>query len=219
MSHSFTFKKETSATLAHFNESVQMSVSVPAMAPFNIDFNAIRRAYSQLFAIPNEKVLDQLERVIDLSIKTLCFSVRMILKKADTAEHELDKIMHALLVVNELPMLEDPKYMDDCAKMFYATMSELPSAASVKIVRLWSRWHGDELRIFLNRMQQYITVCIISKDLGDESNRNNEDDDDESGNESDRNRLHKHEGLTGAVGCMKLIYYASVLGKLTLRYF
>ena len=137
----------------------------------------------------------------------------MILKKAETtSESDLVKIMHALLIVNELPMLEDPKYMDQCARIFYTTFSELPTRASVKIVQLWSKWTSDELKIFLDKLQQYITVCIISKNLEEEPNRNDEDDEDDDPM-SDKNCLHNNEGISGAVGCLKLLYYASALGE------
>ena len=205
LSQSFTFKKEP-------HDVVQMSTTMPSMPPFNIDFNSLRRSFSQLFAISNEKALDELEKKLDFSVKTLCFSVRMLLKRAETSEQELVKIMHALLVVNELPMLEDPKYMEESAKVFYATFSELPSAAAAKIVRLWSRWHADELRIFLNRLQQYITVCVISKNMDEDASHNDENDEDEE--REDKNCLHNSEGISGAVGCLKFIYYASVLGML-----
>ncbi len=124
----------------------------------------------------------------------------------------MDQILHSLLVVNELPILEDPKYMDRCAKIFYATFAELPDTASVKVVRMWSKWSNDELRIILEKMQQYITVCAISKNLDEESNNRANDEDDEDSNENGRNCLHKSEGIAGAVGCMRFIYYASILG-------
>lgn len=136
----------------------------------------------------------------------------MTLKKSDLGEEEMNQILHSLLVVSELPILEDPKYMDRSAKIFYATFSEVPDAHGVKIVRMWSKWQTDELRILLDKMQQYITVCAISKNLDEESqNRANEDEEDEV-NESEKNCLHKSEGIAGAVGCMRFIYYASLLG-------
>ena len=119
----------------------------------------------------------------------------MTIKKNEINETEMNEILHSLLVVNELPILEDPKYMDRSAKIFYATMSELPDKDSVKIVRMWSKWQTDELKILLDRLQQYITVCAISKNLDEESNNRANDEDEEDANENDRNCLHKSEGL------------------------
>jgi ubiquitin-protein ligase E3 A len=188
---------------------IEMSKTMPCAPPFNIDFNSIRRSYSLLFAIPNESVIEEMEKAIDFSVSTLCVSIRMMLKKNELKESELDQISHALLVVNELPMLEDPKYMDKCAKIFYSAMSELPAKASVKIVRMWSLWSADELKIFLNRLQQFITITVISKQL-EEPNLDNDDEEEEEENE--RICLHKNEGVSGAVGCLRLIFYASILG-------
>lgn len=149
LSRSFCFKDATAAS--------QMSQTMPSMPPFNIDFASMRRAYSLLFAgqSVHQAVIDELEKCLDLAVYALCFNVRMLLKPgAPTAlsEQDLEQILHAILVVNELPLLEDPKYMDRCAKIFYATISELPVSESVKLVRLWSKWHSDELRVYLNKV-------------------------------------------------------------------
>lgn len=189
----------------------QISHTMPCIQPFNIDFNSIRRSYSLLFGISNESVVEELEEAIDHAVYALCISIRMIIKKNEINELEMNQILHSLLVVNELPILEDPKYMDRSAKLFYATMSELSNESSVKIVRMWSLWQTDELKIYLNRLQQYITVCAISKNLDEESNNQNDDDDDET-NENEQYCLHKSEGISGAVGILRFIYYASMLG-------
>ncbi len=205
LSISFTFKPD-----AQKSEQTQ---SMPCIAPFNIDFQSVRRSYSLIFGISSESVLQELEEAIDHAVYALCMSIRMIIKKNDVQESEMNQILHALLVCNELPILEDPKYMDRSAKIFYATMSELPVEHSVKIVRMWSMWHTDELKIFLNKLQQYITVCAISKNLDEESNNNrNQDDEDDENNENEQNCLHKSEGIAGAVGILGLIYHASILG-------
>jgi len=208
LSISFQFKKD---------KKIEISQTMPCIPPFNIDFNSVRRSYSLLFGLAAESVVEELEDAIDHAVYALCISIRMLMKKNDLTELEMNQMLHSLLVVNELPILEDPKYMDRSAKIFYSTMSELPVEASIKIVRLWSMWNGDELKIFLNRLQQYITVCAISKNLDEESNnnqrnQNNEDDDDDETNENEQNCLHKSEGISGAVGILRLIYYASVLG-------
>ncbi len=162
--------------------------------------------------ISNESVTEMLEEALDHAVYALCISIKLTLKKGDVSEIEMNQILHSLLVVSELPLLEDPKYMDRCAKIFYATFGEIPDSASVKVVRMWSKWSNDELRILLEKMQQYITVCAISKNLDEETNNRANDEDEEDANESDRNCLHKSEGIAGAVGCMRFIYYASILG-------
>jgi ubiquitin-protein ligase E3 A len=222
LSASFTFKIDkkssiiatltTPTTSKQSDEQIKMSSTMPTIPPFRIDFNSLRRSYSLLFGISNDLVQEELEKAIDLSVYALCVSIRMIIKKPEIKDDELNQILHSLLVVNELPLLEDPKYMDKCAKIFYATVSELPLNACVKIIQLWSHWQADELKIFLNRLQQYITVCVISKNLDEDNNRNSNDDEDDELSENERNCLHKHEGITGAVSFLRLIYYASILG-------
>jgi hypothetical protein len=184
--------------------------TMPTIEPFDIDISSARRSYSILFNMIPEELLEELEKSFDSAVYTLCASVRMLFKKSsEISEPDMNEIIHSMLIINELPLLDDPRYMDRCSKMFYTTMSELPLNACAKIVRLWSRWHADELRVYLNRIQQYITVCVISKNLDEEPNQSDENDEDSI--DSD-NSLHKHEGITGAVGCLRLIFYASILG-------
>lgn len=52
---------------------------------------------------------------------------------------------------------------------------------------------------------------MISKNLDEENNRNMNDDDDDL-NENEKTCLHRNEGIAGAVGYLRLIYYASIMG-------
>lgn len=204
LSQSFTYDDS--------QKKIEISTTMPSIPPFNIDFNAVRRSYSLLFGIANEGIVERLEETLDHAVYALCVSIRMILKKNDISETEMNQILHSLLVVNELPILEDPKYMDRCAKIFYATFSELPDKSSVKIIQMWSKWQTDELKIILDKLQQYITVCAISKNLDEESNNRANENEEDDINESEKNCLHKSEGIAGAVGVMRYIYYASLIG-------
>ena len=128
---------------------------MPSIPPFDIDFDAVRRSFTLLLGL---EAVDELEDALDHAVYALCISIKMVLKRKrsrdDGEDTEMNEMLHALMIVNELPILEDPRYMDRCAKIFYSTMSELPVDASVKIVRMWSTWHTDELSILLNRSQQ-----------------------------------------------------------------
>ena len=164
LARSFRFKS-SSDVAAH------MSNSMPCAPPFNIDFNSLRRAYMLLFGGQSSPqstaatavstiVIDELEKCLDMAVYALCFKIRMTLKNAASttanatpmSDTDLTEILHALLIVNELPLLEDPKYMDRCAKIFYATINELPVSGAAMIARLWSKWHGDELKVYLNKV-------------------------------------------------------------------
>jgi hypothetical protein len=193
------------------NESLELKYdTMPTIEPFDIDLGSARRSYSILFNMIPDELMEELEKSFDSAVYTLCASVRMLFKKSsEISQNDVNEIIHSMLIINELPLLDDPRYMDRCSKMFYTTMSELPLDACAKIVRLWSKWHADELRIYLNRIQQYITVCVISKNLDEEPNQSDENDED---NIDSENCLHKHEGITGAVSLLRLIFYASVLG-------
>ncbi len=92
------------------------SKTIPSVAPFKIDFTSTRTAISTLYAL-NALVIEELELILDISIMTLCMSIRMSLKKSDTSQDELNEMLHALLIVNELPIIENPQYMEKCVKV------------------------------------------------------------------------------------------------------
>jgi ubiquitin-protein ligase E3 A len=172
---------------------------------FNIDFESIRRTYAMLNSL---SIADDLAKSLNNAITTICNVIKLTLSyKKDISDHEMNEILHSLLIINELPLLDDPAYMDLSAKYFYSTISELPDSANAKLVRLWSKWSVDDLRSFLNRVQQYITLCVISRNLDENSDESSGDD---SNNET--SALHKNIGVTGAVNVVRLIYYASILG-------
>ena len=211
---SFNLKRDEASdtvSAAEVKTATPVTSRMPCIAPFNIDFDSLRRSVQLLFSLDDEASCEEMEKTIDGAIYALCVSIRMTVKKKETDEYEINKILNSLMIVNELPILDDPKYMDRCAKMYYATISELPVQHSAKIVRMLAGWHTDELCTVLNKLQQYITVCVISKTLDEDNNRNNEEDDENSDN-NERYCLHKSEGISGAVGFLRLLYYASVYG-------
>ena len=201
---SFKFEKDKNGKI-----KTGMSETMPCIPPFNIDYNSLRRSFSILFnSLSNEILSDEIENTINASVITLCYGIKMALSKGKLNDEELEEILHALLVVHELPLLEDPKYIDKCGKNFYSIISELPVNSAAKIVRLWATWNSEELKIYLNKLQQYITVYAISQNLDEQSQSNNDEDE----TSSQKNSLHKSEAISGAVACLKLIYYASILG-------
>lgn len=57
-------------------------------------------------------------------------------------------------------------------------------------------------------------MVVISKNLDEENNRNmNDDDEDEDEfGETNKTCMHRNEGIAGAVGYLRLVYFASILG-------
>lgn len=57
-------------------------------------------------------------------------------------------------------------------------------------------------------------MVVISKNLDEENNRNihDDDDDDDEPNANEKTCMHRNEGIAGAVGYLRLVYYASILG-------
>lgn len=161
------FQSYKSLALSFRNDTTTNNSSAsatPTQPPLDIDMASLRRSYSLLYStLSQPDLIDELERCIDMSVYALCISIRMLIKKPDIKREEVEEMLNALLIVNELPIMDNPQYISRCIKIFYATISELESVDSVKIVTLWSKWHADELKVYLNRAQQYISVCIMKK--------------------------------------------------------
>ncbi|RNA22112.1 ubiquitin- ligase E3A isoform X1 [Brachionus plicatilis] len=204
----FTSYHALSKSFQFESNNTKMSTTMPCIPPFNIDFNSIRRSYSTLFSING--LGDELESVFNQALYPLCVSINLQLKKK-IEEEEMDRILHAILVINELPILESPSYMDKCCKEFYSILTQLPAQASSKIVNLWSKWNADELRIFLYKAQQFITLEVVTKnmDLPSEDDENEDDDESET---SAKKIIYKNDGIIGAVNYIRFIYYASLVG-------
>ncbi|CAF0831634.1 unnamed protein product [Brachionus calyciflorus] len=190
-------------------DKINMSTTSPCIPPFNIDFNSVRRTFSILMSING--LYQEIEEVFNQSIYPLCVSIQFQLKKPKVEEEEVNKILHALLVVNELPLLENPGYMDKFIKAFYSTWIDLSPEACTKIVKLWSTWSAEELRPFLYRVQQYLTLEIVTKnlDLPDDDDDEYDDEENESAN---KKAIYKNEGLIGAINYLRIIYYSSIYG-------
>lgn len=204
----FTSYQALSKSFQFETSSAKMSTTMPCLPPFNIDFHAIRRSYSNLFSING--IGQELENIFNQALYPLCVSINLQIKK-DLDEEEIDKILHAILVVNELPILENPGFMDKCCKEFYSILTQLPTDASAKIARLWSKWNADELRMFLFKAQQFITLEVVTKNMDSPSEEDENDEDDEMVS-SAKKIIYKNEGIIGAVNYIRLIYYASLIG-------
>ena len=182
---------------SHENEST------PSIDPFKIDIESIRRSIRLLYSLDDD-VVEELDGALNKSVTTLCNTIRMTLcYKKDLSDLETNEILHALLIIHELPLLDNPQYIDQCAKYFYSTIAELSDSISVKVVKLWSRWSKKELKNILDKTQQYITVCIVTKNLSENEDPTLPD---------NLNSIYKCSGILGAVSLLRILYYASIVG-------
>ena len=168
-----------------------------------IDVESIRRSIKLLYSLDDE-VVDELDKSLNNAVTALCNAIRMTLSyKKDLNDLETNEILHALLIIHELPLLDHPQYMDTCAKYFYSTIAELSDSISVKIVHLWSLWSVNELKNILDKTQQYITVCVVTKNFSEN---------DDPALQESSNSIYKCGGVIGAVSLLRILYYACILG-------
>jgi hypothetical protein len=167
------------------------------------DIESIRRSIKLLYSLDDD-VVDELDKSLNNALTPLCNSIRMTLSyKKDLNELETNEILHALLIIHELPLLDHPQFIDTCSKYFYSTIAELSDSISVKLVHLWSKWHVNDLKNILDRTQQYITVCVVTKNFSENDNPTSHD---------HSNSIYKCSGVIGAVSLLRILYYACILG-------
>ena len=191
----------------HLNGDNNLNENTPSIEPFKIDIESIRRSIKLLYSLSNE-IVDELEKALNNAVTALCNTIKLTLcYKKELNDLESNEILHALLIVHELPLLDHPQYMDMCAKYFYSTIAELSDSISVKIVHLWSKWSVNELKNLLDKTQQYITVCVVTKNFSE-----NDDVSSTLLSQENTNSIYKCAGIIGAVSLLRILYYASILG-------
>ncbi|CAL8400654.1 unnamed protein product [Boreogadus saida] len=153
----------------------------------SVDVEAVRRVYARLLS--NERVEAAfLNALVYLSPNVEC----------DLTYHNVysrdPHYLNLFVIVMENSNLHSPEYLEIALPQFCKAMSKLPLAALAKLARLWSRQGAASLRRMLETFQQLITYKVISHEFGG------------------RNLVNDDEAVVGATRCLKILYYADVLG-------
>ncbi|CAL8291071.1 unnamed protein product [Lota lota] len=188
-------EKETASSATAMEEDPPASSSLsrlddePPLGPdeVSVDTEAVRRVYARLLA--NEKVEAAfLNALVYLSPNVEC----------DLTYHNVysrdPNYLNLFVVVMENRNLHSPEYLEIALPQFCKAMSKLPLAALAKLARLWSRHGAAALRRMMETFQQLITYKVISREF------------------SSRNLVNDDDAVVGATRCLKIIYYADVLG-------
>ncbi|XP_036133707.1 ubiquitin-protein ligase E3A isoform X2 [Molossus molossus] len=159
----------------------------------SVDIEAVRRVYTRLLS--NEKIETAfLNALVYLSPNVEC----------DLTYHNVysrdPNYLNLFIIVMENRNLHSPEYLEMALPLFCKAMSKLPLAAQGKLVRLWSKYSADQIRRMMETFQQLITYKVISNEF---NNRN-------LGNE--RNLVNDDDAIVAASKCLKMVYYANVVG-------
>lgn len=159
----------------------------------SVDIEAIRRVYTRLLA--NEKIETAfLNALVYLSPNVEC----------DLTYHNVysrdPNYLNLFIIVMENRNLHSPEYLEMALPLFCKAMSKLPLAAQGKLIRLWSKYSADQIRRMMETFQQLITYKVISNEF---NNRNLV---------NERNLVNDDDAIVAASKCLKMVYYANVVG-------
>uniref|UniRef100_A0A672KH62 Ubiquitin-protein ligase E3A n=1 Tax=Sinocyclocheilus grahami TaxID=75366 RepID=A0A672KH62_SINGR len=153
----------------------------------SVDIDAVRRVYERLLS--NEKIEAAfLNALVYLSPNVECDLTYHSVYAADP------NYLNVFIIVMENSNLHSPEYLEIALPQFCKAMSKLPLPALAKLARLWSQYGADQIRRLVETFQQLITYTVISNEF------------------SSDNLVNEDDGVVAATKCLKIVYYANVLG-------
>ncbi|XP_041128672.1 ubiquitin-protein ligase E3A-like isoform X2 [Polyodon spathula] len=167
--------------------SSRLEAGKPGPDEVSVDVEAVRRVYSKLLA--NEKIETAfLNALVYLSPNVEC----------DLTYHNVysrdPNYLNLFIIVMENSNLHSPEYLEIALPLFCKALSKLPLPAQAKLVRLWSRYSAGQIRRMTETFQQLITYKVISNEF------------------NSRNLVNDDDAVVAATKCLKIVYYANMLG-------
>ncbi|KAF7253197.1 Ubiquitin-protein ligase E3A [Varanus komodoensis] len=179
----------SSSSSSRMGDNVQGDNNLQKLGPdeVSVDIDAVRRVYNRLLS--NEKIETAfLNALVYLSPNVEC----------DLTYHNVysrdPNYLNLFIIVMENGNLHSPEYLEMALPLFCKAMSKLPLAAQAKLVRLWSKYSADQIRRMMETFQQLITYKVISNEF------------------NSRNLVNDDDAIVAASKCLKMVYYANVVG-------
>lgn len=178
-----------SSSSSRLGEGSSGENDVQKLAPdeVSVDIEAVRRVYDRLLS--NEKIEAAfLNALVYLTPNVEC----------DLTYHNVysrdPNYLNLFVIVMENSNLHSPEYLEIALPQFCKAMSKLPLAAQAKLARLWSHYSAKQIRRMVETFQQLITYKVISNEF------------------NSRNLVNDDDAVVAATKCLKIVYYANVLG-------
>uniref|UniRef100_A0A7M4EYE5 Ubiquitin-protein ligase E3A n=1 Tax=Crocodylus porosus TaxID=8502 RepID=A0A7M4EYE5_CROPO len=178
-----------SSSSSRLGDNTQGDNNLQKLGPdeVSVDIEAVRRVYNRLLS--NEKIETAfLNALVYLSPNVEC----------DLTYHNVysrdPNYLNLFIIVMENSNLHSPEYLEMALPLFCKAMSKLPLAAQAKLVRLWSKYSADQIRRMMETFQQLITYKVISNEF------------------NSRNLVNDDDAIVAASKCLKMVYYANVVG-------
>ena len=154
-----------------------------------VDIDSVRRCYTKLFAIPGHPFQGALINALMSLSRTVEIELRY------HAAYQRDpNYLNIFLIVMEIPTLHSPEFIKAATPLFCKALGRLPIEGQAKLARIWSKYPAEQLKGFVECLQQMITVKVVS------------------GEWNNRHGVNEDEAITCAARVMKVLFYASILG-------
>ncbi|KAG8586776.1 hypothetical protein GDO81_005479 [Engystomops pustulosus] len=182
-------EEDSAASSSRLNDGSQGDNNIPKLGPeeVSLDIEAVRRVYHRLLS--NEKIETAfLNALVYLSPNVEC----------DLTYHNVysrdPNYLNLFIIVMENCNLHSPEYLEMALPLFCKAMSKLPLPAQAKLIRLWSKYSAEQIRRMMETFQQLITYKVISNEF------------------NSRNLVNDDDAIVAATKCLKMVYYANVVG-------
>lgn len=154
-----------------------------------VNHNEVMESYKLLLGLGEECI----ENAIINGINALGNRIDIELKRNAKVYTKNDLNQFIIVLLN--PNLHSPEYLECALPNILIALTSLPTNLQFILVQYWSKYSAKELHNLLDVFQQMITMRILTGPHASTGRPVNDD-----------------QPITNSVKCMKLIYYASLLG-------
>jgi len=174
----------------HYTSSIASSqCSAPVASNTSLDILSVRRAFAELFSIPDLPFQSALLTAVSYVSRSIDADLRSV-----NVFSRRPEFINLFLIIMEIPVLDSLEFMDAAMPQFCKIFGLLPVNTQAQLARVWSRFTRDRLHQMVASVQQLITVRIVTSHWPQSS------------------FVHDDECITGAARLLKVLYYASILG-------
>uniref|UniRef100_A0A8C6TE17 Ubiquitin-protein ligase E3A n=1 Tax=Neogobius melanostomus TaxID=47308 RepID=A0A8C6TE17_9GOBI len=157
------------------------------LCDISVDISAVRRVYEKILSI------DDVQGALVDALIFITPNLELDLEYLDVYETN-PEYLNIFVIVLENTNLHSPEYLEVALPLFCKAMSKLPVEAQAKLAKIWIQIGLSHIRRMLETFQQLITFTIVSNDY------------------DSRNLVNDDETVVAATKCLKVVFYASILG-------
>ncbi|KAL0273410.1 UNVERIFIED_CONTAM: hypothetical protein PYX00_006078 [Menopon gallinae] len=159
----------------------------------SVDVLSLRRAYAQLFKLPDKCF----EGALVNAIVTLAGNLEIQLKllgSSNRKKTEDEDLLNIFIIITEIPILGSSEFIDVALPQICRVSAHLSVSCQAKLAKVWARHCKGRLKGLLESLQQLITLKVITATFSRDYCAQDE------------------EAITSPTKLMKILYYANILG-------